>query len=161
MAVPRLRDERCFIELDPDELGPKLRAAASIRGAFQFGQAIAADEMPAIDLVVAGSVVVNRRGVRIGKGGGYSDLEYALGRELGFVGPDTPVATTVHSIQVVEDELPRTAHDFDVDLIVTPEEVIRPRRPVHKSPGIIWDELSADRLAQIPVLARMAGGGRG
>jgi 5-formyltetrahydrofolate cyclo-ligase len=156
MAVPRLRQERCFIELDPDDLGSKIPAAASIRGAFHLGRPIGVQEMPPIDLVVAGSVAVGRRGVRIGKGGGYSDLEYALGRELGFVRTDTPVATTVHSLQVVDDELPRTDHDFDVDLIVTPELVIRPPQPVRKSPGIIWTEPSAARLAGIPVLARMA-----
>ncbi len=42
-------------------------------------------EMPPVDLIVAGSVAVNKKGSRIGKGGGYSDLEYAIGREFGFV----------------------------------------------------------------------------
>jgi 5-formyltetrahydrofolate cyclo-ligase len=41
--------------------------------------------MPRIDLIVAGSVVVNGKGARVGKGRGYSNLEYALGREFGII----------------------------------------------------------------------------
>ena len=38
-----------------------------------------------MDLVVCGSVAVNRSGVRLGKGGGYADLELALLVEPGLV----------------------------------------------------------------------------
>ena len=34
-----------------------------------------------------------------GKGGGYSDLEYALCRQAGLVDEDTLIVTTVHSMQ--------------------------------------------------------------
>jgi hypothetical protein len=52
-----------------------------------------------------------------------------------------------------DDVIPETAHDFSVDLIVTPEQVIRcdnPRRPK----GIVWDELKEDQIAAIPLLSR-------
>jgi hypothetical protein len=39
-------------------------------------------------------------GRRCGKGEGYSDLEFAILRELGH--PPVPVATTVHDLQVVD-----------------------------------------------------------
>ncbi|UCH21360.1 MAG: hypothetical protein JSU83_23150 [Deltaproteobacteria bacterium] len=39
----------------------------------------------------------------MGKGGGYSDLEYALVKEAGLIKNDTPIVTTVHALQVVED----------------------------------------------------------
>jgi len=46
----------------------------NFKGAFRFGFPVHPKEIPQIDLIVAGSVAVNRRGSRIGKGGGYSDL---------------------------------------------------------------------------------------
>jgi 5-formyltetrahydrofolate cyclo-ligase len=85
-----------------------------------------------VDLVVCGSVAVNRRGARIGKGAGYSDIEVALLAEAGLIRPETVIVTTLHQLQVVEEELPETEHDFRVDVIVTPDETIRcelSRRP--------------------------------
>jgi 5-formyltetrahydrofolate cyclo-ligase len=111
--------------------------------------------VPHIDLVVCGTVAVNRRGVRVGKGGGYSDLEFALLTESGAVDKRTVVATTVHPVQVVDRELPETTHDFRVDLIVTPEEVVRCRR-AHRPRGIVASHLDADKAAAIPVLAARA-----
>lgn len=55
---------------------------------------------------------------------GYSDIEVALLQEARLIGPSTTIVTTVHSLQVVDDELPETKHDFSVDLIVTPDKVI-------------------------------------
>uniref|UniRef100_A0A7J3X859 Uncharacterized protein n=1 Tax=Thermofilum pendens TaxID=2269 RepID=A0A7J3X859_THEPE len=50
--------------------------ASTIRGAFIFGEKIL-ENVPAIDLKVAGSVAVDIYGGRVGEGGGFSDLEYA------------------------------------------------------------------------------------
>ena len=77
-----------------------------------------------MDLVVVGSVAVNRRGTRLGKGAGYSDIEIALLQEAGRIGPSTVIVTTVHPLQVIDEPIPETEHDFSVDLIVTPGEVI-------------------------------------
>lgn len=151
MAVPRLRQEKCFLELDPRRL-PRPGKAASIRGASQYGRPVGLEEMPRVDLVVCGSVVVNRRGERLGKGGGYSDLEFALGREAGLLSEATPILTTVHPLQLVEEELPWRPHDIPVDYIVTPEEVIRTRPARRRPPGILWDFLDEEKIAAIPIL---------
>ena len=117
--------------------------------------------MPHVDLVVAGSVAVNRRGERVGKGGGYSDLEYAIGRELGFADDATRVATTVHPLQLVDGPLPVTEHDVRVDLMVTPEEVIAVRSAGRQPRGILEDHLTTEIRAEVPILkllrARAAG----
>src|SRR5262245_45630071 len=156
MAVPRLRQERCFLELDPRRLAGRERAAASIRGAALFGQPTLPKDIPRIDLIVAGSVAVDRRGARLGKGGGFSALEFALLTELELVGPWTTVATTVHPLQIARAPIPMLAHDIPLDLIVTPDGAIAcPRR--HERPaGLLWNVLSEEKIAEIPVLARLA-----
>jgi 5-formyltetrahydrofolate cyclo-ligase len=160
MAVPRLRDARCFLRLDPTRLGGTLAKAATISGAGTLGEPVEPKSLGAIDLVVAGSVAVSPNGARVGKGGGYSDLEFALARDLHAVGEDTPVATTVHELQVLDERLPMTDHDVPLDLIVTPERVIRTRRTLPKPKGILWAELSDAQLSAMPALARMRHRGR-
>jgi len=152
MAVPRLRTAEPFLLLDPDVLEVAPGKAASIAGAERHGRPLGVNAVPPLDLVVCGSVCVNPEGVRIGKGGGYSDLEMALGIETGWIDERTTIATTVHPVQVVDTELPETDHDFRVDLIVTPDDVIRcpsGRRP----PGILWDHLDASKIEAVPALA--------
>jgi 5-formyltetrahydrofolate cyclo-ligase len=114
---------------------------------------------PAEDLVVCGSVAVNRQGARVGKGGGFSDLEFALLVEAGLIGEDTLLATTVHPLQVLTEALPETPHDFGLDVIVAGEEVIGCRR-TRRPPGILWEHLDAAKIAAIPALAERRGTGR-
>ncbi|MGH9216002.1 MAG: 5-formyltetrahydrofolate cyclo-ligase [Acidimicrobiales bacterium] len=157
MAVPRLRTAEPFLVLDPDVLEVAPRRAASIAGADRHGRPLGVDAVPRLDLVVCGSVCVNPEGVRIGKGGGYSDLEMALGIESGWIDEHTKIATTVHPIQVVDAELPETDHDFRVELIVTPDDVIhcpRARRP----PGILWHHLDGEKIEAVPALAERRAG---
>lgn len=151
MAVPRLRDVRCFWELDPRRLRD-LRNAASIGGASKAGRAVDPRDLPHVDLVVAGSVAVSRMGARLGKGGGYSDLEYALCRTVHCIDDRTRIATTVHPLQVVRDEIPETKHDFRLDLIVTPEDVLRPRHKRPQPSGIYPEDLTDDIRRNVPVL---------
>jgi 5-formyltetrahydrofolate cyclo-ligase len=155
MAVPRLRAERPFIVLDPRCLDLPPRRAASIGGAARIGRPAGVDELRPVELVVCGSVAVNRQGARVGKGGGYSDLEFGLLAQAGLVGQDTVLATTVHPLQVVRRALPETAHDFRLDLIVAVDQVIRCRRG-HRPPGILWDHLDQAKIASIPSLAALA-----
>jgi 5-formyltetrahydrofolate cyclo-ligase len=65
------------------------------------------------------------------------------------------VATTVHPLQLLGEPLPETEHDFSVDLVVTPDEVIRTPGG-HRPTGLFWDELPAERLEAMPVLAAAA-----
>ena len=126
--------------------------AASITGSARAGRRIGVAELRPVDLVVCGSVAVNRQGARVGKGGGFSDLEFALLVEAGLVGTDTVVATTVHPLQVLAEALPETDNDFRLDLIIAGEEVITCRRS-RRPQGILWDHLDAAKIAAIPVLA--------
>ncbi len=156
MAVPRLRAEKCFLRLDPRELQGKLARAATIKGASTLGVPVSPEQIGQIDLIVAGSVAVDERGARLGKGGGYSDLEFALARAVRVVGEKTPVVTTVHELQVVDDAIPMTAHDVPLDFVATPERVIRTRRGRKKPGAIFWRELSKEQLAEMPAVAKLA-----
>ncbi len=91
------------------------------------------------------------------KGGGFSDLEFALLVERGLVGAETTIATTVHELQLVDEKLPETAHDFRVDVIVTLGAVVRTHRR-QRPPGLLWDHLDTEKRAAIPVLGAMAQG---
>ena len=158
MAVPRLRTERPFLLLDPDRLTVTPRQAASIRGASTAGVPASVEEVEHVDLVVCGTVAVNRSGTRVGKGGGYSDLELALLVETGAIDDRTVVATTVHPAQVFAGRLPETAHDFRVDLMVTPDEVIRTGAR-SRPPGLLWDHLDEKKIDSIPELRRRVDAG--
>lgn len=156
VAVPRLADARPFLRLDPASLAESARAATSIRGASRNAEPVGIPDIGTVDLVVVGSVAVSPDGARLGKGGGFSDLEFALLREAGLVGADTPVVTTVHERQVVEEgTIPMTDHDVPVDVVVTPSRVVTCRGGHVEPAGIRWDELTEEKVAAIPVLGRL------
>src|ERR687892_37844 len=156
MAVPRLRDTHPFRLLDPKKLNSKqVREAATIKGAMRHGRVVAEEELPDIDFVLCGSVAVNLSGARVGKGGGYSDLEYGLLIEAGRIHDDTCVATTVHPIQIVREHLMMTAHDLPVDLVATPRAAIEVERQYERPRGILWDHLQPPQIREIPILERM------
>jgi 5-formyltetrahydrofolate cyclo-ligase len=154
MAIPKLRSERCFVELDPEKLGVKILRTATIKGAMQLGRLVPPHEMRPVDLIVCGSVAVNRQGARLGRGGGYCDLAYALLRTEGKIREYTPILTTVHPLQVVDDRLPMRGHDIPVDFLITPDQVIA-APSLHPRPrGIIWEILREDRILSIPLLRK-------
>jgi 5-formyltetrahydrofolate cyclo-ligase len=63
----------------------------------------------------------------------------------------------VHELQVLAaGTVPTTTHDIHVDVIVTPERVLRcPRPSGWQLPGLRWDELTDEKIAAIPLLGRM------
>jgi 5-formyltetrahydrofolate cyclo-ligase len=153
MAVPKLSAEAPFFALQESALRVGAWEAATIDGARAHGVLTPLEKVTSVDLIVCGSVAVNEQGVRVGKGGGYADLEFALLAELGLVGDATLIATTVHDVQVLSGSLPETSHDFRVDVIATPTRIIRcPSAP--RPRGISWEELDEDKIAAIPLLAR-------
>lgn len=159
MAVPRLAEPDPFFLLDPDRLADPPRRAASIAGATRSARRVAVAELAPVDLVVTGCVAVGADGARLGKGGGFADLEFALAGAAGLIGPDTLVVTTVHELQLrPAGVIPTAAHDAPVDLVVTPERVIdcREQRGPRPVDGVRWSELTPDKIAAIPLLAALA-----
>jgi 5-formyltetrahydrofolate cyclo-ligase len=158
MAVPRLAEPDPFLLLDPEQLADPPRKASTIKGATRSARRVPVDAIGALDLVVVGCVAAGTDGARLGKGGGFADLELAVASEAGLVGPDTVLATTVHELQVrAPGEVPTTGHDVPLDLIITPDRVIDCRAGCGPRPpaGIHWPELTAEKIAAIPLLARL------
>jgi 5-formyltetrahydrofolate cyclo-ligase len=191
VAQPRLRDPDPFLRLDPDALAdaeaspdaadpdaadahdrPTVDDATTVSGISTHGTPVAPEDVPHVDLVVAGSVAVWTDGARIGKGEGYSDLEWGVLRELDAVDNETTVATTVHELSVIDGPesaladagdgaatppLPTPdAHDVPLDLIVTPTRTIRTETSYERPTGVDWDALDTARVDEIPVLAERA-----
>jgi 5-formyltetrahydrofolate cyclo-ligase len=154
MAVPRLRDEKPFIELNPKRLKCTPFVASSIKGASRYGLPVTLEEVARIDLIVCGSVAVNRRGARVGKGGGYSDLEFALLTEEKKIGRKTPIVTSVHPLQIVDEDIPMTEHDIPLTAILTPDELIEIKAGLKRPKGIYWNMLPEEKIGAIPVLKK-------
>lgn len=160
MAVPRLARQKCFVALHRDPLAAKgipLEKVANMRDALIHGTLVAFDEMQPIDLVVVGCVAVAPTGGRTGKGAGFADLELAMLREGKLVQPETPIVTTVHSLQVVTgDRLPMQPHDWPLDWIVTPDEAIPTHTQLPRPTGLDWDTVQPEQIQQIPILRSLA-----
>ncbi len=151
MPTPRLRNG--FLQIDPEDVpSTDIDKATTIKHSQKYGREVELEEMEEVDLVVAGSVAVTENGKRVGKGGGYSDLEYAILRELDLGKP--PVVTTIHPLQIVED-LPFQSHDVSMDWIVTPENLIETSTQFEKPNGIDWSVLDDEYLQKIPVLRKL------
>ncbi|BAM69416.1 5-formyltetrahydrofolate cyclo-ligase [Methanothermobacter sp. KEPCO-1] len=118
IPTPKIKDGYLLISGDV----PDAKAASTIRGAYRYGSFIS--RFPEVDLVVEGSVAVDLEGNRLGKGGGYGDREISELRDQGAIGEDTPIATTVHELQIIE-SVPVEDHDERINMIVTPMRVIR------------------------------------
>jgi 5-formyltetrahydrofolate cyclo-ligase len=81
------------------DIGPH---ASSIKGASRSAITIDLDQLTPVDLVIAAASPSRRTVARLGKGGGFSDLELAVAATAGLVDTHTVVATTVHDRQVLE-----------------------------------------------------------
>jgi 5-formyltetrahydrofolate cyclo-ligase len=160
MAVPKLATAAPFLRLDGARLTPaQAEHAATKAGAAALGTPVPVHAVPPIDLVVAGCVAVTPTGDRLGKGGGYADIEWGLLTETGAIGPHTRVATTVHALQLVA-ALPMEPHDVGFDLVATADRLLRTGRTGPRPHGIRAD-LDPRKRAAIPALQRRIPGSRG
>ncbi|MEG4234422.1 5-formyltetrahydrofolate cyclo-ligase [Microcoleus sp. Pol11C3] len=159
MAVPRLTDDRCFVELTAEDLQRQNRSIAEsaiAQKAVTCGRLVGFEEMQPIDLVIVGCVAVTRQGGRTGKGAGFADLELAMLKEFGLVQIDTPIVTTVHPLQIVADShLPMQAHDWALNWIITAEDVIKTNTTYPRPTGLNWEELRQEQLEKIPILRKL------
>lgn len=157
MAVPRLAERAAFLVIDPAAVDDPADAA-TLGGADEYGRPVEPADVPRIEGIVTGCVAVDDEGRRIGKGEGYADLEFAILLECDRIDRDVTVATTVHGSQLCEPALPQDAHDVPVDLIATPETVVRATDRPARPGGVDWDAIDPTRREHVPVLETLASG---
>ena len=154
--VPYLTRDFPYLRIDPARLrarGVTFELAATSEGYMQHGERIGFEEVEPLDFCVVGSVAVGRGGGRTGKGAGFADLETGIFRELGVIGADTPMATTVHSRQLVDDgRVVMMPHDSPLDFIATEAELIVTGNTAPRPAGVAWDFVQPDQFETIPFL---------
>jgi len=97
MASPKLLNG--YIIIEPSWVKGYEREASTIGGAFKYSNKL--ETFPLIDMVVEGSVAVDKHGGRLGKGGGYGDMEISNLNFHGAIDISTPIVSTVHEKQVI------------------------------------------------------------
>ena len=157
--VPELTLGLPFVELDPRDLaerGIRFEAVMFSEAFVEVCRHVDFDEIPHIDIAVVGSVATTHAGARIGKGGGFADLEFGVFHELGIVDDATTVATTVHDVQVVDDDqIDMLAHDTPLDVIATPTGLHQTETQYPVPAGVDWSSVRADQFANIPFLSEL------
>ncbi|MBW1980306.1 MAG: 5-formyltetrahydrofolate cyclo-ligase [Deltaproteobacteria bacterium] len=158
MATPGLRDG--FYLLEGQVLRPRTwRRAASSSGVRRFGKKLATTRraIGRLDMLVTGAVAVSLQGVRLGKGSGYFDLEFAILLSIGSLGEESRIAALVDDLQICS-HIPTAAHDVPVDVVVTPSRLIaispRPLRPA----GLEWEKLDSRRAEHLRLLQKLRQG---
>ena len=132
MASPNLKHG--YLYLEGNRLNGNESGASTKEGAFKYcskffgfgGKSASANNSfdIAIDMVVEGSVGVDKLGNRIGKGKGFADREIEDLFNKDLISENTPLITTIHPFQLVE-HIPMEIHDRKLNMIVTTREIIR------------------------------------
>lgn len=162
--MPSYGIRRGFLSLAPTAV-PEGQAAfaATLDGMNRFADHVPLDTLKAdyrpLDIMITGASFVTPDGLRMGKGHGYFDLEWAMLRQVGLVNEDTVVVAAVHDVQVLSDgemaDEMAADHDTIVDYVVTPTETIHVEDAPPKPSGIHWELLSETEIRAIPPLEEL------
>ena len=150
---------RGFLVLDgSDVTADEQWHAATLDGFERRARAIPIEGLAALGplgLLVTGAASVTTDGVRIGKGHGYFDLEWAILSELGVLAPDPMLFAVVHDCQVLDLAVETSAHDVVVDAIITPSGRHEVRHGTRAPGRVDWAALTSETVARIPCLAEV------
>ena len=93
----------------------------SIKGLVSKGERL----FQKVDIAVVGSVAVDFKGNRLGKGSGYGDQEIEYLKTNNLISNDFKIGTLVHTIQIIPDlSMFKELHDIPVDFILTEKELL-------------------------------------
>lgn len=146
--TPGLREDKVLQQLVKNEQAETITTDGKRRQKFRRMEL---KEDTKIDVLVVGSMLVDKTGRRMGKKWDQIGLEFVLG---GLPSQNLIVITLVHDCQVVE-EIPGaffSPMDVPVDIIITPSRVIRVKDRLPKPRNILWDKVTEGMMEEIPVL---------
>jgi len=122
-----LRDKKILAYATPHMKEMKMIKPASkgidtsIRGLTQKGERLTEK----VNIAVVGSVAVDLKGNRLGKGSGYGDQEIEYLRTNNLTADDFKIGTLVHTIQLIPDlSMFKEPHDIPVDFILTEKKLL-------------------------------------
>ena len=151
---------RGFLMLDPEDVpANELAYAATLDGMDHYGRPVDLGEVAKlghIGLLVTGGSAVGYDGLRIGKGHGYFDLEWALLSEVGSTDESTEIVDVVHDCQVIDLEIAALEHDVRVDWIVTPTRAIKVKGPARLPGRVRWELIGGTEFELIPPVIDLA-----
>jgi 5-formyltetrahydrofolate cyclo-ligase len=151
--VPTPKLKAGFLKLDPARIPfDSIGEASKMSRCATWAEPTKLKDLPQMDAIVTGCVAVTKTGRRAGKGAGYSDIEFAILRELGH--DAVPVATTVNDVQLVG-TFPIERNDLPLTVIATPTQTIRVNNPPPPPDGIEWLRLSDQDLKDMPILGEL------
>jgi len=158
MPGPGLKEG--FFRLEPYTIKfAQLAKAVSGRDLPDFGKRLASRAeigSLAISLLIGEAWVVDRRGFFLGEGKGFFDLSVALLAELGGLAEDCRVVLAVAEAERQLNNLPVEPWDVGGDVLLTAEgEEVLDREEERRSPAIVWDVLSLDRIRRITPLWKL------
>ncbi|MDI6860477.1 MAG: 5-formyltetrahydrofolate cyclo-ligase [Caldisericia bacterium] len=116
VALPHIKD---IVEIHERV---NIKEASIIRGFEKYGKPLKSK----IDLMIEGSVAVDLKGNRIGKGKGYGDKEYEILKNRRFLKESLKIVTIVHECQIFEDfSYLMNERDIKVNYIITNKRIIK------------------------------------
>lgn len=131
--------------------------AASMEWLHEVAPAVPLGELAGLEIsfLVTGAGAITNGGVRLGKGHGYFDLEWAMLSEIGALAETPTVVGVVHDCQRLDVTVAAAPHDVPVDVVVTPSGA--ETFAVRRTPGAVrWAQLTVGRAASIPPLVELA-----
>lgn len=151
---------RGFLLLEPGRVSPGEEGyAATLDGMDALARPVSLAEIAElgrVGLLVTGGSAVNLEGLRIGKGHGYFDLEWAILSEVGAVDDASEIVDVVHDCQVVDVHIEPAAHDVRVDWVLTPTRSLRIEGPGRPLGRVLWDLVAGSEFEHLPPVIELA-----
>ncbi|ODV83830.1 hypothetical protein CANARDRAFT_9120 [[Candida] arabinofermentans NRRL YB-2248] len=113
------------------------------------------DEKLCVDVMITGTGAINYQGIRLGKGHGFFDSEWAMLYTIKAINKNTPTVAFVHDCQVLDERMTPEVFDTVCDLIVTNSTMFQVDSIAKPTCGIIWDVLDKHMFDTIPPLQEL------
>lgn len=120
LILPRMRQDKSLEWVPWNGTAENLKSQGNIKE--PIGNSLAENQLATIDAVIVPALLVDRRGFRLGQGGGSYDRAI---KELSIFSPHVWSVALVYDGEVTSSNLPNEAHDVPLNAVATPELVIR------------------------------------